>query len=79
MWGAGQVVRIDPQGQVATRIPLPALQPTSVCLAEGQVLVTSATQNLSDPAPGDGRLYAVPLSDLGLTVAAPAARRYRRG
>lgn len=78
MWGGGEVVRIDPQGQVAARIPLPARQPTSVCLAEGQVLVTSATQNLSDPAPGDGRLYAVPLSDLGLTVEAPAARPYRR-
>lgn len=79
MWGGGQVVRIDPQGQVVARIPLPARQPTSVCLAGGQVLVTSATQHLDDPSPGDGRLYAVDLADLGLTAVAPPARAYRLG
>lgn len=77
MWGGGQVVRLDPEGRLVSRVALPARQPTSVCLGGGRLYVTSATQNLSDPAAGDGRLYAVDLAGAGLVATAPAAQAYR--
>jgi len=79
MWGGSAVLRIAPDGATAARADVPARQPTSVCLVDGRLVVTSATVGLPAPAPADGRLYAVPLGDLGVTTTAPAAREYRGG
>ena len=76
MWGGSQVVRLDTEGTVVARIPLPARQPTSICLTSGTLYVTSATENLADPAPSDGRLYAVDLAARGLSASAPPAAAY---
>lgn len=77
LWGGGQVARIAPDGGAVQRIPVPARQPTSPCLVDGRLLVTSATTGLTDPGPADGRLHAVDLAAYGIAATAPAARPFR--
>jgi sugar lactone lactonase YvrE len=74
LWGGGEVRRIAPDGSIAARIPLPARQPTSVCLADGRLLVTSATIGLAAPGPDDGRLCEVRSAAVGAAVPASAYR-----
>jgi sugar lactone lactonase YvrE len=79
MWGGSAVLRIAPDGDTVARVSVPARQPTSACLVDGRLVVTSATTGLADPGPADGRLYAVQLGDLGITADARPAREYRGG
>lgn len=54
IWGAGEVRRFNPDGTVERVLSVPASQPTSVCLAAGQLLVSSATVGLAAPGECDG-------------------------
>jgi sugar lactone lactonase YvrE len=68
IWGGGEVRRFDPSGAVERVLPVPARQPTSVCLAGGQLLVTSAAVGLEAPSEHDGAVLRAPAP-----VAGPAA------
>ncbi|MFD4254041.1 SMP-30/gluconolactonase/LRE family protein [Amycolatopsis thermoflava] len=68
IWGASRVVRFAPDGSVDRVLPVPARQPTSVCLTGGRLIVTSATHGLAEPGPLDGAVLATPCS----VTAAPA-------
>lgn len=60
LWGGGEVRCFGPDGGVVDSVALPAVQPTSVCLAEGRMLVTSAAYGLASPGPQDGAVLQVP-------------------
>jgi sugar lactone lactonase YvrE len=67
--GGGRLDRYRPDGSVIERIPLPARQPTSVCLtdiAPYRAVVTSAKEGLSDPGPDDGAVLTAPVTVAGL-------------
>ncbi|RKN11561.1 SMP-30/gluconolactonase/LRE family protein [Streptomyces radicis] len=60
LWGGAAVHRYLPDGTLDHGLPLPARQPTSVCLggADGHLLhITSATTGLDAPTPDDGALF----------------------
>ncbi|WP_431929679.1 SMP-30/gluconolactonase/LRE family protein [Amycolatopsis tucumanensis] len=76
IWGASRVVRFAPDGTVDRVLPVPAVQPTSVCLAGGRLIVTSATHGLAAPGPLDGAVLATPCS---VTAAPACAARVRPG
>ncbi|WP_028921146.1 SMP-30/gluconolactonase/LRE family protein [Pseudonocardia acaciae] len=61
VWGAGEVRRFAPDGIVDRVLPVPATQPTSVCLAGGTLLVTSATVGLAAPGEYDGAVLHTPV------------------
>jgi sugar lactone lactonase YvrE len=62
---------------VVAELTVPTPQPTSVCLAAGHVIVTSAWSGL-DPRPaGAGLLYAASLADVGIRASAAPAAAYR--
>jgi sugar lactone lactonase YvrE len=76
-WGGGVVRRFDPSFRVVAELTVPTPQPTSVCLAAGHVIVTSAWSGL-DPRPaGAGLLYAASLADVGIRASAAPAAAYR--
>lgn len=54
LWGGSAVARIDPDGGWADLIALPVVQPTSVTIVRGRMLVTSAYNDLADPGELDG-------------------------
>ena len=65
-WGASRVARYGPDGRFLSAVALPARQPS--CPAFGgaglaRLFVTSARTGLKDPAPADGRTFAV---DVGI-------------
>ncbi|MFC3996232.1 SMP-30/gluconolactonase/LRE family protein [Nocardiopsis sediminis] len=71
VWGAGRVHRYDPDGTLERVVPVPAAQPTSVCIVdapEPRLFVTSATIGLDPAGPGDGAVFSIPVD-----VPAPAA------
>lgn len=70
IWGAGQVRRYSPTGALDRVLAVPARQPTSVCLAGGRLVVTSATVGLVEPGEYDGAVLHTPVSVGGV----PAAR-----
>lgn len=70
IWGAGEVHRYAPTGDLVEVIPVPARQPTSVAIGNGQVFVTSATHGLNRPGPDDGRTFAANCAVEGLPTAA---------
>ncbi len=76
MWGGSEVRAIAPDTTTVARMPVAARQPTSVCLAAGRVLVTSACTGLPDPTPADGRLVDIDLTAHGLSATAPPACSY---
>ncbi|GGL14396.1 calcium-binding protein [Sphaerisporangium melleum] len=59
VWGGSAVHRYAPDGRLVRVVPLPTPQPTSVCLVDGRLLVTSAALGLDPPPPGAGAVYAV--------------------
>ncbi len=64
MWGAGEVVRIAPNGACVQRVRMPAPHVGSVCIgADGALYVTTARARLSDDAlaaaPDSGGLFRV--------------------
>jgi sugar lactone lactonase YvrE len=76
--GGGRLDRYRPDGTVLERIPLPARQPTSVCLtAEPPYLavVTSGTDGLADPGPDDGAVLVAPVTAAGRPAAVARAGR----
>jgi sugar lactone lactonase YvrE len=67
--GGGRLDRYRPDGTLIERIPVPAAQPTSICLTDRapyRVLVTSATDGLSAPGPDDGAVLIAPVDVAGL-------------
>lgn len=60
IWGGGEVRRFDPSGTLERVLTVPASQPTSVCLARGQLLVTSAAVGLDAPGDQDGAVLRTP-------------------
>jgi sugar lactone lactonase YvrE len=54
LFGGGAVHRYRPDGQLDGAVPVPARQPTSVCLAGSRLFVTSGRGGLDDPGPEDG-------------------------
>lgn len=72
VWGASAVHRYAPSGELLAVLPVPAVQPTSVCLSPRppyRVLVTTAAYGLASPGPADGRVLAAPASVRGLPTA----------
>ncbi|HEY5803384.1 MAG TPA: 2-dehydro-3-deoxy-6-phosphogalactonate aldolase [Lysobacter sp.] len=64
MWGAGEVVRIAPNGACVQRVRVPAPHVGSVCIGDdGELYVTTARARLSDvaltAAPGSGGLFRI--------------------
>ena len=76
LWGAGRVVCFDAGGRVARTVPVPACQPTSVCLSPagtpGSLWITSAAVGLDPPGADDGALFRLPVD-----VTAPPASAVR--
>jgi sugar lactone lactonase YvrE len=62
LFGGGAVRRYRPDGQLDRAVPVPARQPTSVCLAGSRLFVTSGRGGLDDPGADDG---AVLVGDAG--------------
>ncbi|HZG89747.1 MAG TPA: SMP-30/gluconolactonase/LRE family protein [Pseudonocardia sp.] len=78
--GGGRVDRYAPDGTLVESLPVPARQPTSVCLtaeAPYRVFVTSAATGLDDPGPDDGAVLVAPTA-VGGRPALPAAVGPRR-
>jgi sugar lactone lactonase YvrE len=71
-WGAGQVVRLTPEGKLDRVIELPAKQPSS-CAFGGPdrrtLFITSAHQEMPAPGPADGALFTVEVEVAGLPMA----------
>ena len=63
LFGGGAVHRYRPDGELARRIPVPARQPTSVCLVGTNLVVTSGRGGLDQPNPEDG---AVMITEAGV-------------
>ncbi|PXY27380.1 SMP-30/gluconolactonase/LRE family protein [Prauserella muralis] len=66
VWGAGRVCRFAPDGTLDRVVPVPAVQPTSVCLTGDRLVVTSARIGLDDPGDSDGAVLSTPLDQLGV-------------
>jgi sugar lactone lactonase YvrE len=63
LFGGGAVRRYRPDGELDRVVPVPARQPTSVCVAGSRLVVTSGRGGLDDPGPEDG---AVLVGDAGV-------------
>jgi sugar lactone lactonase YvrE len=59
LFGGGAVRRYRPDGELDRTVPVPARQPTSVCLAGSTLVVTSGRGGLERPGPPDGAVLAV--------------------
>ena len=59
VWGTSTARRYRPDGGEDHRVSLPALQPSSVCLGDGHLFVTTATVGLASPGPRDGLVFSV--------------------
>jgi sugar lactone lactonase YvrE len=64
LFGGGTVHRYRPDGELDRQFPVPARQPTSVCLVGSTLVVTSGRGGLDEPGPDDG---AVLVTDAGAT------------
>ncbi len=64
LFGGGAVHRYRPDGELDRRVPVPARQPTSVCLVGPMLVVTSGRGGLPDPGADDG---AVLVTESGTT------------
>ncbi|WP_034383957.1 SMP-30/gluconolactonase/LRE family protein [Herbidospora cretacea] len=58
VWGGSQVRRYSPDGRLDRVVDVPTPQPTSVCLTDGRLFVTSAALGLPDSRPPAGSLFA---------------------
>lgn len=74
LWGGSAVRCYNADGTVARHVDVPAPQPTSVCLAEGTLYVTTAATGLTDPGPASGAVLAVEVD-----ATAPPAFSYTAG
>ncbi len=64
LFGGSAVHRYRPDGVLDRRVPVPARQPTSVCLVGSTLVVTSGCGGLDEPGAADG---AVLVTDAGAT------------
>ncbi|WP_305784593.1 SMP-30/gluconolactonase/LRE family protein [Symbioplanes lichenis] len=87
LFGGGAVQRFRPDGEPDRRVPVPARQPTSVCLAGDTLVVTSGRGGLDDPADADGAVMITPAGATGIpalpvrlnALAAEEERRVAKG
>ncbi|AGL17239.1 SMP-30/gluconolactonase/LRE family protein [Actinoplanes sp. N902-109] len=70
LFGGGAVQRFRPDGTPDRRIELPARQPTSVCLVDRTLIVTSGRGGLDDPGPADGAVLITDAAAAGLPALA---------
>ncbi|GIE50962.1 hypothetical protein Ani05nite_44960 [Amorphoplanes nipponensis] len=73
LFGGGAVRRYRPDGQLDRIVPVPARQPTSVCLAGSRLVVTSGRGGLDDPGADDGAVLVTDAGARGLPALAVAA------
>lgn len=66
VWGAGVIHRYAPSGALVEVVAVPALQPTSIAIGGGHMVVTSATHGLDRPGQSDGRTFVAPCAVAGL-------------
>ena len=60
IWGAGQLRCYAPDGTLLLVVPVPAVQPSSVCLTGEHVVVTTAAIGLEQRGPLDGAVLFAP-------------------
>jgi len=72
IWGGSAVHCYSADGALERAIELPARQPTSVCLADGALFVTTAAVGLDDPGPSEGAVLRLPID-----ASAPPATAFR--
>jgi sugar lactone lactonase YvrE len=69
LFGGAAVHRYRPDGVLDRTLALPARQPTSVCLVEDRLVVTSGRGGLTGPGPDDGAVMIVDgLGDLAIAA-----------
>ncbi len=78
MWGGSAVRCSAPDGTLLREIEVPARQPTSVCLADGQLFVTTARDGLDDPRQTEGAVLSVPVEAQAAASQRPTGRPDRR-
>jgi sugar lactone lactonase YvrE len=61
LWDGSAVRRYQPDGTLQATVPVPARRPTSVCLGDGSLFVSTARTGLQDPGPGDGAILQAPV------------------
>ena len=67
-FGAGRVIRYDPDGKVEREVLLPVENPTATTFAGPELatlVVTSACLGMADPSPVDGAMLLVETSMRG--------------
>lgn len=69
VWGAGEIRRFSPTGSLDLVWSVPARQPTSVCIAGGRLLVTTALVGLKHPGEHDGAVLHAPVPVAGYPTA----------
>jgi sugar lactone lactonase YvrE len=67
LWGGNAIRKYAPNGTVAAHIPVPAEQPTSVCLVPGggRLFVTTAAVGLNNPPETSGAILSVEVASAG--------------
>jgi sugar lactone lactonase YvrE len=66
LFGGAAVRRYRPDGTLERTVPVPARQPTSVCLVGSTLVVTSGRGGLDDPGPDDGAVLITDAAASGL-------------
>jgi sugar lactone lactonase YvrE len=76
LWGGNAIRKYAPNATVAAHIPVPAEQPTSVCLIPGggRLFVTTARVGLNNPPETSGAVLSVGVSSAGQAAQAFALR-----
>jgi sugar lactone lactonase YvrE len=72
IWGAGQVHRYTPDGELDRVLTLPAEQPTSPVLFGGRIFVATAAHGLAHPGEHDGRVLVADVGEFTAPEAIPA-------
>ena len=72
VWDGSVVNCYSPDGALERTIDVPARRPTSVCIADGQLYVTTASVGLDDAGPAEGAVLAMPID-----ATAPPATAFR--
>ena len=72
IWGGGEIRRYDPEGALVGRVAVPAPHTSSVAFAGDRLVVTTATDELTDEQrrryPDSGRLFTVAVDVPGAPV-----------
>ena len=76
LWGGNAIRKYAPNATVAAHIPVPAAQPTSVCLVPGggRLFVTTARVGLNNPPETSGAVLSVDVASAGRQAQAFALR-----